>query len=293
MLPIRLGLFHIYGILILYCSVSISSARADDFSKPSTSRQSRNEAVRAIPMNALTDTAKTKIQSVLRNTSVYRRLPANQYLCDPDMHNFLIRYPEVVVGIWKVMGITQVDAKRVKDYTIRAADGMGTVSSVELLYGTKNLHVFYGQGTYEGPLFHNQMHGSCVLVLQSEFGKTPDGDPVVRDRLDVFLRVDNIGIKILAKTLHSLVGKTADINFTETTKFIGKISDTAEINGPGVKRLGDEVQSLRPDVRAAFQRLAIQVNDRAAERMQTRLDAGSKSTPSVRASLNRPASQTK
>ena len=263
---------------LTFCSAGLSG---QDLTKASTSRSSRQEALQSIPLDALNGDAKRKVLSVINQTSVYRRLLVNTYLCDPDMHNFLIRYPEVVVGIWRVMGITEVAARRVEDYRIQATDGMGTTSSIELLYGTKNLHVFYGQGVYEGPLFHNRLNGSCLLVLKSDFGSNRNGDPVVSDRLDVFLRVDNIGVKILARTLHSLVGKTADINFRESTRFIGKVSETAEINGTGVGRLGDRIEGLEPEVREAFQRLAIVVNDRSAGRLQGRLKSSNGLTGAV------------
>lgn len=244
---------------------------AEDLSKASSSRASRQAAKSVIPLSKMNPEAQKKIQSVLNHTSIYRRLPVSSYLCDSDMHNFLIRYPEVVVGIWKVMGITQVDAARIKDYTVQATDGAGTDSTIELLYGTKNLHVFYGEGSYKGPLFNNKLTGSCILVLQSGFGTTKDGSPMVTDRLDVFIRVDNIGVKILAKTLHGLVGKTADVNFSETSKFIGKVSETSETNGPGVQRLGGRIENLNPEVLKAFQNLAMVVNDRAAARLQAQL----------------------
>lgn len=244
---------------------------AEDLSKASSSRAAKQAAKSVIPLNKMNPEAQKKILSVLNSTSIYRRLPVSSYLCDSDMHNFLIRYPEVVVGIWKVMGITNVDAARIKDYTVKASDGMGTDSTIELLYGTKNLHVFYGEGSYKGPLFNNKLTGSCILVLQSGFGTTKDGSPMVTDRLDVFIRVDNIGVKILAKTLHSLVGKTADVNFSETSKFIGKVSETSETNGPGVQRLGGRIENLNPEVLKAFQNLAMVVNDRAAARLQTQL----------------------
>ena len=94
------------------------------------------------------------------------------------------------------------------------------------------------------------------------------------------------------KTLHSLVGKTADINFTETTKFIGKVSDTAEINGPGVQRLGDRIQSLEPEVRDAFKRLAMIVNDRSTQRLQAHLESNSRQTPKASTSGRLPPIRT-
>ncbi len=265
MLPIRCV---VAGLMTLAIA---ASSHANDESLATSSRAAKENAIRSIPMNALKREAQEKVLGVINNTSIFRRLPASRYATDPDMHHFLIRYPEVIVGIWKVMDISKVQAERVQDFVVQASDGMGTTSTIELLYGTKNLHVFYGKGTYQGPLFHNRLNGSCILILRSDFDETLEGVPVVTDRLDIFLRVDNIGVKILARTLHPLVGKTADLNFLETTRFIGKVSKTAEVNGKGLNRLADQIQGLQPGVRIGFTRLIASTNEQAVVRLQRQL----------------------
>ena len=57
------------------------------------------------------------------------------------------------------------------------------------------------------------------------------------NRLDVFLQVDHVGVDALTRTLHPLFGKSADLNFVESTKFLERISRTSAENGPGMQRL--------------------------------------------------------
>ena len=186
----------------------------------------------------MTPETRDKLWSVVNRPDIYRRLPVVSIECDPDLYLHMIRHPEVVVSIWHLMGITQVETERVAPYVGNAADGAGTRSRIELVYGTPKLHVFYGVGDYEGPLLKNRITGKCVMALKSDYYKGESGETLVQNRLDVFLTIDQRGIAMLAKTLHPLVGKAADHNFVETARFMGRLSKTAEENGRGVQQLG-------------------------------------------------------
>jgi hypothetical protein len=81
--------------------------------------------------------------------------------------------------------------------------------------------------------------------------------------LDAFVDLDNVGAEILAKTLHPLIGKTADHNLTETVRFIGQLSRASELNGPGVERLAAKLTNVDPAVRQTFADYAEVVYQRA------------------------------
>src|SRR5690606_32446778 len=58
-----------------------------------TSRQSRDDSLRNIPFQKLTEPARQKIAYVVSNPSMFRRMPAKVIDCDPEMYLFLVRYP--------------------------------------------------------------------------------------------------------------------------------------------------------------------------------------------------------
>lgn len=214
-------------------------------------KQLRDEALQAIPISQLGEAARTKVLGVVSRPTIYRRLPTQMVACDPDLHVFLLRYPEVVVNIWQLMGITKVKVNRVAPHVFDALDGAGTVSRAELVYGSPDVHVYYADGTYDGPMFHNPVAGNCVLVVRSSYAQQ-DGTPVVSCTMDVFARLDHLGAEILVKTLYPAVARTVDINFAESVKFVGQVSQAAELNGPGMQRMATQLTNVQPAVRESF-----------------------------------------
>jgi hypothetical protein len=229
---------------------------------PSGNPQARADALQAIPLEELNEASREKLRPILEKPSLYRRMPVQVIGCDPDLHVFLIRYPEVIVNIWQLMEVTKVQVKRTGPYTFDATDGSGTVSKVELIYGRPDLHIFYATGYYEGPLFRNRIEGDCVVLLRSVYAQR-DGRVQVTNCLDVFVRMEKAGADILLKTLHPLMGKTADFNFVETAKFIGQVSLAAENNGPGIERLANRLENVDVAIRDSFARHAEVAHQRA------------------------------
>jgi hypothetical protein len=228
---------------------------------------SKEEAEQAIPFDELKPELRAKLLAIVDRPSLYRRLPVQSVACDHDLHIFLARHPEVVVNIWRLMGITNMTAHRVAKYTVEGNDGAGTLSRIDLVYGKPDLHLFYCEGSYEGPLFKRQLKGRSVMLLRSHYGTDRHNNPMVTDKLDLFLQVDNIGADLLAKTMQSTVGKTIDANFVESLKFLNRISDSAERNGPGMQNLAAKLDECEPTVRSGFADVCAVTHARAADRV--------------------------
>jgi hypothetical protein len=230
--------------------------------KAVSNREAREEALRVIPWSKLNDETQRKLRSVVETPSIYRRMPKRTIDSDAGLYLFLLRNPEVVVNMWQVMGISNMTAQRTGPFTWKGNDGAGTQCDVELAFGTTDLHIIYGEGFYEGSLFKNRMSGRCVLLIRSGFAQ--DGRSRVASLLDVFLTVDNAGLDLVAKTLSPLVGTTADSNFAETTKFLSRVSLTAEQNGPKLEQMTSKLTKVEPQVREQFVQLTTEIYQRSA-----------------------------
>jgi len=226
----------------------------------------RQDAVAAIPFDRLDETARQRLAGVVTQPSIFRRLPVTVVESDPEMYLFLVRYPEVVVNMWQLMGVTKVRVERTGDFTLDAADGAGTSGQIELVYGDRETHVYFSEGAYEGPLFRRLIRGRCVLVLKSNYRQTADQRVYVTNRLDLFVQLDNIGAELLAKTLQPLVGKTADQNFVESSRFLEQLTVAAETKPEKLQNVGERLTNVEPTLRAQFVSLAQQVAGRAAQR---------------------------
>lgn len=267
-LPARRAQWHGLFVVLLACLTATASAQTGSQTGTS-SRDQRREAIEAIPIGDLAPEAQRKISAVLEKVALYRRLPATRIESDPDLFVLLARYPEIVVEIWKLMGVSQMQCERTGPYTLRSDDGSGTASEIELVYGTSNLHLFYGTGTYTGNLMRRPVEAECVLLLRTSYGQTADGRPTAGSTLDVFLKIDNALVGAAARTLLPLVGRTADHNFVETLRFVQRLNETTEKNGPGVQGMAWRLEGLQPEVRDQYITTSGIVHERALQRAAT------------------------
>jgi hypothetical protein len=226
-----------------------------DPNQATSSRSARQEVVKALPWDDMDEPSADKINAVLDDITIYRRLPTQTIECDATLYRYLVVNPDIVVGIWEALGISAVSLSRQPNGTFLANDGEGTRGRVEFLYASPEMHIVYANGNYDGPMFHRPVRGKSVLVLRSEYVRGEDGAPRIRCKLDVFVRLEHAGVEMLAKTFQPLVGKVADHNFKETTAFMASLSYTAAVNPQKVDRISTKLTGIPDNVRADFMSL--------------------------------------
>ena len=213
-------------------------------------RNTRAVATASLPLARLTPAAAAQVQSIVNKPTLFRRLPVHQIQTDEDLFVFLVRHPEVLVGMWDMMGITNVQIRRTGPYTLDAQDGSGTHCTIDLVYGDDRTHLFMATGRYDGKLVARPVRGRGVFVVHHT--TTPTA-PTIRSNasgvpnasalsgaingntvssstigtLDCFLQLDNLGADLLARTLGGLIGRSADHNFQETARFVQQVSNAA------------------------------------------------------------------
>ncbi len=222
----------------------------------STSEASRRDALRSIPLEKLSAENRAKVESVLSDASVFRRLPVRVVDCDPDMYLFLVRHPDVVVNIWEAFKISRLQLRETGEGRFRIAESAGTTTNIEYVYQSHDTHVIYGEGVYQGPLLVKPVKGRGVVVLKSGYVQETNDRYYITSRMDCFLSIEPAGAELVTKTVSPLVGKTVDNNFIQTLSFIGSLSRTAEVNSRGVQRLASQLSHVAPDVRIQLVELA-------------------------------------
>ena len=218
-------------------------------------RRDRKTAINSIPFAKLNQAAKQKIGRVVESPTIFQSMPVQVVDCHPQLYLCLVRNPELIVNIWSLMGITNVKIKRTGPYTYDADDGAGTVSTLELVYGTPKIHIVYATGTYQGPLLGRRLTGSCVLVLQTGYSPTTSRRTYVTNQLEVFLQLDNVGADLIARTLHPIVGKTAAHNFAESTQFLGQVNYAAQTKPEKIYTLISKLERVDGEVLAKFSKV--------------------------------------
>ncbi|WP_252851831.1 hypothetical protein [Aeoliella straminimaris] len=255
----RLG--QMAGVMLLCMTLQSGVAQAESDAMAATSgRAARDEAMRSIPWRNLDNTERRAVEYVVRNATMYRRMPTRVIDCDPQVFNFLGQNPEVVTELWKLMGVANLDLEKIGPDTYRAKDDAGTSGTMKFLSASwndnaQNTVLVFCEGTYHGTPLPADVTARSVLLLRSGSMVETDGRPYVTARLDSFVLVDRWGAEMVAKTIKPLLINTADHNFTETMKFVGTFSKTAESNPAGMQRLADRLQKLDNPTRQGMARV--------------------------------------
>ncbi len=254
----------IVTILLLACVLlpRQPQLQAAEPAKATNSKAAHDEAIRGIPFDKIEPTTRAKVQAVINDATIYRRMPVQTVDCDPELFLYLIQHPEVVVNMWENMGVSKMTMTPKAPGVYHCADGEGTQGELTYVYKNHDTQVIFSDGTYEGPLFGRKLRGQCVLVLKTAYVRETNGRFYITNRLDAFLHLDNIGLDLVAKTVQPMIGKVADYNFTETCGFVSSLSHTAETNPRGVEKLAHALKRVDRDTSDKFVNLVMDVRGR-------------------------------
>ena len=234
----------------------------------STSAQAKREAIQAIPFNRIDAKQRQLMKVVIEDCSLFRRLPTEIIDCDPRMYSFLALNPEVLVEIWRELGITRVNLERIDKDSFQFSDNAGTTGHLEIVEqeckaGAQNRIVMFAEGVYEGQPFTRPIGAQCVLLLRSGSVVETNGRTYVATKLDSFIRIDQASIELFAKVVQPLVGKTADRNFSDTLTFVGNFSKAAELEPERIERLALALPRVTPDRQQRLAEIANQAGKSA------------------------------
>ncbi|MDR2757465.1 MAG: hypothetical protein LBC20_17360, partial [Planctomycetaceae bacterium] len=225
--------------------------------------------------DSLAPQTKLKINHVVSEHSLFHRMPQQKIYADPEMFQFLSEHPDLVVGFWEKLGVTQISFQELDKDQYLMKETTGTSAIVEVVYRTKDLCVVYAKGLYKGPFLVRSYDGEVVLFFRSRMMRDANNEPIIICDLDVFVRIDHLGVDFLAKLFATTLGKIADSNFEQTIAFAGYVSESAGINAEAVKRTGYQVKNIREVVREDFSEVVDRVAMRIARRNHRNMPANS------------------
>ena len=236
----------------------IAAALAD---AGASGRDARRRAAEAVPLARMPEAQRKLAEQSLRSATLFRHLPAETVTCDPHLLEFVLAKPEVMVDLWRALGISRLALDPVGPGQWRMSDGYGTTGMVQLLHRERtprgSLLVFHARGGYTGPLAPRQLTGSCLVVVRHA-ALEPDtqGHPRQAVQIDAFLDVDGLGLEVVTRTLQPLIIRSAAANLHEICLFVTQFAAAAHRSPAGVERLAERMSRTAPQDRQTLARLA-------------------------------------
>ena len=247
-----------------------SSVSVDQLSKASTSQESAAEVVSQVPWNAISPAARQRAEKIVSSYTFYRRLPMTGGYCNPEIYDYLVCHPEVVVGTWEAGGFKQLSLANNGGGRFTLKDNSGTRGEIEIVYHDNKMLAFLCNGVYEGQLSPRPIQGDIFCVMQYRFTEdAANGNkPIVVTRLDTFVRMSSASADLVGKAFAPMVGKIADSNFVKTVDSVNQISELMERNPQVLAEMIQEVPSISTETKKEFLGYIERVTGHASMRSQ-------------------------
>lgn len=258
------------GLALLALLLMATAARAGESSEASTSEATQAESRRSIPLAKIDPQFRPAVAAVLADPTIFRRMPTSVVDCRPELFTFLAQNPEVMVEIWRHLGVSQVTLTRLDERTCKLSDGAGTTGTIIVVEqtceeGAQNRIVMLANGSFEGKPFQQPISAQCVLVLTSGSKEETNGRRFVAARMDAFIKLDRMSLALVAKAVHPFVGQTADRNFTDTMLFVSNLSYTAEKRPEAIEQVAIDMKNLDQPRRQGLIKAAYQCAEAGRE----------------------------
>jgi len=189
-------------------------------SEGSSSRRARSAAIADLELGRLPWQNRQLVQDVVDEVSIFRRLPAFRCEVDPQVHEYFVNHPEVAVGIWRAMGISQLQMWSTGEWSYGMDTKDGTTGTIHVLYRSRESCLILCKGMFKSPYLQNPIAANSVMHLQTRFTTGENGRTYAIHHADMFVSFPSQKVETVAKLISPLSNVIIDRNFQEISLFI-------------------------------------------------------------------------
>ena len=231
----------------------------------------RKQALAELPLDRLSDDARTKAESLLKNVGMFRRLPTLSFEVDPDVYDYFLRNPDVAVATWRAMDISKFKLQAAGPNRYQADAGDGSVGQVELFYQSPEDTLIHCDGAFKSPLLPKPIVARSLMRLQTTFSKEADGRIIGTHSGDVFVEFPSQAVETVAKVISPVSHTIADRNFKQMTLFAHLMSQAMARHPGWIEVIGNKL-----DVGAEQRQQFMEVSARSHALSRKRLNAAAR-----------------
>lgn len=222
----------------------------------SSSSVLRKGAIAETPLQRLAPPEREQAESVLKGTSLYRRLPTISFEVDPAVYAYFLKNPDVAVSSWRAMGISKFLLEETKPNVYVADAGDGSRGSVHVFYSTPEDTLIYCEGAFKSPLLPKPIVARSLMRLVAKFDKQEDGRVVATHFGDVFVEFPSQTVETVARLISPVSHSIADRNFKQLT-FYAHMMTVAMARQPGwVEAVARRMEGISDERREEFLRVS-------------------------------------
>jgi hypothetical protein len=218
-------------------------ATADVIKSGDSSRRTRAEAIEQLPTSRLAPEAQQSVERVIKELSLFRRLPTLEFEVDPRVYDFFTSHPDMAVSIWRAMNISSVRMWQTGPSRYELDTRDGTVGQVDVLLRSPESCLIQCDGQLQGPGLSKAITASALMHLQTRY--TPAGKAV--HHVDLFVSFPSQTVETIAKLISPVSNRVADRNFEEVSLFIAMMNSLMSRQPGWVEQICSRLEGVLPE----------------------------------------------
>ncbi len=218
----------------------------------SSSYAVRKQAISELQAAELSAEATTKVNRILNNLAMFRRLPTLTFEADPDVYNYFLRNPDVTVATWRAMEISKFQLTNLGAGCYNADAGDGSVGRIEILRQTPTETVIHCDGAFKSPLLPKPITARSVMRLQTSFTKDADGRIVATHSGDVFVEFPSQAVETVARVISPVSHSIADRNFKQISLYVHLMTQAMAKHPGWIETIGNKLDGVTGAQRQQF-----------------------------------------
>lgn len=235
-------------------------------SKGTSSDKVKKTALTELPLDKLTPANQARVKLLLDEVGYFRRLPTTVFAADPDVYQFFIRYPDVAVSIWRVMGISEMKMWQTGPNEYEGDSGDGSTGIIDVVYRSPEENLLICEGQYQSPMLKKPIKARSLVLLRTTFFKETDGTIYVTHRADMYVAFPSQTVETVAKVLSPLTGNMADRTFTEMSLFLRMMSLAMTRRPTWVDQIAGQMEGVAEVRRQQLRQVTTQVHNAERKR---------------------------
>jgi len=154
-----------------------------------------------VALEAMPAATRDALTKVMKDPTISAVSPAEEFVAQPDMYQWLLDHPDRTAGAWRKLGVAAVEIKPLKDGRFCWKDENGSELVWQNVAQGPTGRVWYAEGKVNpGPLLPTV---AVTAVAVINYADTPrsTGDAVIKHQIEVFLHTDSRTANLITKML--------------------------------------------------------------------------------------------
>lgn len=253
-LKLILTLILAITVIIAVSPIIVFSQRPEYGAAPETitSKDGYPDSV-ILPYDKIPKGMVEKVAKLAENHTLYRDIKPTRFKSNVLIYEYLLDRPPLSAEITRLMKAGNYTVTSKGGGIFHGDDGKGMEGDFKQLYADGHKRVYYGEGRCNCRLV-GTIKGKILLVLRyKQIGE--NGSPMMENKLNAYLKIDNKFFALLLKTFVPVLGGLADKKFGQFTDSAKIVSEAIASDPEKVYKYIEQTESINEAQKKEFAQL--------------------------------------